>query len=64
MARTISHKDAMHEVIRYKKGEIDIYDGKHGDTVQIWDELWDEMAFMGYDPTSPEDIARYIRQEL
>jgi hypothetical protein len=56
--------DGLKMVISYLRGEQDIYDGKHSDVIRIWDNAWDEMRFLGYDPQTVDGIQNYIAKEL
>ena len=51
-------------VIKYLKGEIDIYNGQYENAINTWNEAWDEMNFMGYNPQTVEGIKKYIRDQL
>lgn len=51
-------------VIKYLKGEIDIYNGQYQEVIQTWNQAWDEMKWMGYNPESADSIANYIALEL
>ena len=60
----MTYKDGLKTVIDYLRGEVDIYNGNHPEAVRIWDEAWDEMKFLGYDPETVEGIRAYIINEL
>ena len=51
-------------VILYLEGEVDIYNGEYESVVATWDQVWDEMIYLGYDPECPESIRRYLVFEL
>ena len=51
-------------VIKYLKGEIDIYNGNYNDAINAWNQAWDEMQWMGYNPESVAGIQRYINENL
>ena len=51
-------------VIKYLKGEIDIYNGNHNETVNVWNQAWDEIQYMGYNPGTIAGISKYIREQL
>lgn len=51
-------------VIKYLKGEIDIYNGKYQNVINTWNQAWDEMNFMGYNPQTAEGIKKYITEQL
>lgn len=47
-------------VIKYLKGEIDIYNGKYNHVINTWEQAWDEIRFAGCNPQTAEGIQRYI----
>ena len=51
-------------VIKYLKGEIDLYNGKYQNVINTWNQAWDEMKFMGYNPQTAEGIKKYITEQL
>lgn len=51
-------------VIDYLEGRTEIYDGKHTDVLATWNDAWDEMKYLGYNPETAEGIRRYIKKEL
>lgn len=51
-------------VVKYLKGEIDIYNGKYQSVIDTWNQAWDEMNFMGYNPQTVEGIKGYIKDQL
>ncbi len=51
-------------VIKYLKGEIDIYNGEYQNVIDTWNNAWDEMVWMGYNPESVAGIQRYINENL
>lgn len=57
-------KKYLEEVISYLKGKIDIYDGHHEKTINAWNEVWDEMNFLGYNPQTINGIRKYIIEQL
>ncbi len=60
----MSLKAKMLVVIDYLNGKTDIYDGKHGDIVNAWNDAWDEMKWMGYNPETAGGIKKYINEQL
>lgn len=58
------YKEGLQMVISYLNGELDIYDGKHPDVIRIWDQAWDEMRFLGYNPETVLGIKNYMAKEL
>jgi hypothetical protein len=58
------YKNNLMQVIKYLKGEIDIYDGKHENVITTWNNAWDEMNWMGYNPQSINGIQKYINEQL
>lgn len=57
-------KEKLKMVIAYLDGKLDIYDGEHDNVVKAWNNAYDEMRFMGYNPNNSNDIKKYIREEL
>ena len=55
---------ALNEVILYLEGKIDLYDGHHNSSIEIWNEAWDEMVFTGYTPDNPKSIDKYMAEQL
>lgn len=51
-------------VVKYLKGELDIYNGKYEDVINTWNDAWDEMKYLGYNPEKVQDVKKYIRDEL
>ena len=51
-------------VILFLEGEVDIYNGEYDSVVATWNQAWDEMKDLGYDPECPESIGRYLVFEL
>ncbi len=51
-------------VIKYLKGEIDIYNGEYMEVIKTWNQAWNEMKWMGYNPENANSIANYIALEL
>ena len=60
----MKYKQGLELVIAYLEGKVDIYNGNHPEAVRIWNEAWDEMKFLGYDPETVEGIRAYIINEL
>lgn len=58
------YKENLKKVIAYLRGDLDIYDGNHSDVVLTWDDAWDEMRFLGYNPETVDGIRAYILNEL
>lgn len=56
--------DHLYLVITYLEGKTDIYDGHHNDTIQRWNEVWDEMKYLGYNPETRDGIFKYICEQL
>lgn len=52
----------INKIIQYLEGRLDIYNGEHDKTVQIWDSVWGEMLFMGLNPHSINDLKQYISE--
>jgi hypothetical protein len=51
-------------VIKYLEGEIDIYNKDYINVVEFWEQVWDELSFMGYNPQNPNSIRKYIKEQL
>lgn len=51
-------------VIKYLEGKVDIYNKDYNHVVEIWEQAWDELALMGYNPQNPDSIRKYIKEEL
>lgn len=51
-------------VIDYLEGKIDIYNKDYNHVVEFWEQVWDELAFMGYNPQNPNSIRKYIKEQL
>lgn len=58
------YKSNLKKVIEYLKGNLDIYDGNHEEVVNTWNQAWDEMKWLGYNPENANSIANYIALEL
>ena len=58
------YKENLMLVIKYLKGEIDIYNGNYENTIRVWNEAWDEMIFTGYNPETVKGIEDYIKEQL
>lgn len=58
------YKKNLMVVIRHLQGKIDIYDGKHESVIKTWNNTWDEMKWMGYNPESVDGIKSYIKEQL
>lgn len=56
------YKKNLMTVIEYLKGKINIYDGKHENVIRTWNQAWDEMSWMGYDPQTVEGIQKYLKE--
>lgn len=58
------YKNNLMLVIKYLKGEIDIYDGKHENVIMTWNDAWDEIICTGYNPQTVNGIQQYIKEQL
>lgn len=54
----------LQNVIDYLNGKIDLYDGNYEQSIQAWDQAWDEMRFMGYNPETTQGMSKYIKEQL
>jgi hypothetical protein len=57
-------KRHLQNVIDYLNGKIDLYNGKYEKSIQVWNEIWDECRFMGYNPETATGIEKYIKEQL
>ena len=55
-------KIKLNVVIEYLNGKTDIYNGNYQDVITVWNNVWDEMLYMGYNPESISDIKRYMSE--
>lgn len=51
-------------VVDYLNGKTDIYAPGYGRVVNVWNDAWDEMRYMGYNPESATSIKRYIAEQI
>lgn len=58
----MTYYDRLREVIDYLEGKIDIYDGRHWETVEVWNDAWDEMVWTGIEPDTVDGIKKYIME--
>lgn len=58
------YKHNLRLVIKYLKGEIDLYNGQYQNAIDTWNQAWDEMKWLGYNPENANSIANYIALEL
>ncbi len=58
----MTYWDRLREVIKYLNGEVDIYDGLHEETINAWNDAWDEMVWLGIKPDTVAGITKYIRE--
>ena len=57
-------KQHLQNVIDYLNDKIDLYNGQYNRSIQVWDQVWDEMKWMGYDPETVTGIKKYITEQL
>ncbi len=57
-------KKHLQNVIDYSNGKIDLYNGQYEKSISIWNEVWDEMKWMGYNPETVTGIKKYITEQL
>ncbi len=57
-------KKHLQNVIDYLNGKIDLYNGQYQKSIDLWNQVWDEMKFMGYNPETTQGIKRYIKEQL
>ena len=58
----MTYWDRLREVIDYLEGKIDIYDGKHEETIRAWNSAWDEMIWQGFEPDTAAGIKEYVKE--
>lgn len=51
-------------VIDYLEGKIDIYNKDYNHVVETWQQAWDEMKWLGYNPENANSIKKYIKEQL
>ena len=51
-------------VIDYLNGKIDLYNGEYEKSIKVWSEAWDEIRFLGYNPSTIQGIQKYIKEQL
>jgi hypothetical protein len=57
-------KKHLQNVIDYLNGKIDLYNGEYQKSIEIWNEVWDEMKWLGYNPSTIQGIQKYIKEQL
>lgn len=57
-------KKHLQNVIDYLNGKIDLYNGQYEKSIATWNEVWDEMRFLGYNPSTIQGIQKYIKEQL
>ena len=57
-------REHLQNIIDYLNGKIDLYNGQYEKSISIWNEVWDEMKWMGYKPDTVHGIKRYIAEQL
>lgn len=57
-------KQHLQNVIDYLNGNIDLYNGQYNKSIQVWNQVWDEIRYMGYDPQTVKGIKKYISEQL
>ena len=52
------------KIIAYLEGKpgFDIYNGEHPGVVEYWNSIWDEVRFMGHDPSTVKGLKEYLKQ--
>lgn len=58
----MTYWDRLREVIDYLESKIDIYDGQHAKTVEVWNDAWDEMVWLEIEPDTVAGIKKYITE--
>jgi len=57
-------KKHLQNVIDYLNGKIDLYNGEYEKSIKVWSEAWDEIRFLGYNPSTIQGIQKYIKEQL
>ena len=57
-------KNHLQNIINYLEGKIDLYNGEYEKSIKVWNQAWDEMRFLGYNPSTIQGIQKYIKQQL
>lgn len=60
----MTYIDCLYIVIDYLEGKYDIYNGGFQRVLTVWNDAYDEMIFLGYDPNTASGIRNYIAREL
>jgi hypothetical protein len=58
------YKKHLQNVIDYLNGKIDLYNGLYEKSIQVWNEAWDEMTWLGYNPQTVAGLKKYIQEQL
>lgn len=56
----MSYWDRLEQVADYLEGKTDIYNGKHNEVINTWNNAWDEMAYQGFAPDKASGVRKYI----
>lgn len=57
-------KNHLQNVINYLEGKIDLYNGEYEKSIEIWHRAWEEMSFLGYNPSTSQGIQKYMKEQL
>jgi len=57
-------REHLQNVIDYLNGKIDLYNGQYNRSIEVWNDVWDEMKWMGYNPENVNSIKKYISEQL
>ena len=56
----MTYKEHLETVIDYLNGKVDIYNGEHNKTIEVWNDFWDKMKWQGFEPDTVKGIQKYI----
>lgn len=57
-------REHLQNIIDYLEGKIDLYNGQYNKSIQVWENVWDEVKYMGYKPDTIHGIKKYIAEQL
>lgn len=57
-------KKHLQNIVDYLNGKIDLYNGNYEKSIMLWNQVWDELKFMGYNPETTQGINKYIKEQL
>ena len=60
----VTHHEALIEIILHLEGYLDIYDGNHHYIIDMWNELWGKLIYLGYSPDTLSGIKKHMDKQL